>query len=94
MRLLVRCTPRAGVDPRREIAPRSGEEISALMALRADGLLLEAYSPGGPGAVLILEAERDRVDEVLARLPLVRDGVVETEITELHPFAGLTERDS
>jgi len=53
------------------------------------GLLLEAYSPGGPGAILIFDGEREEVDHALGRLPLLRDGLIEAEITELHPFAAL-----
>jgi len=89
MKLLVVCRPRAGVDPRTDIAPRAAEEMDALRDLRDGGLLLEAYSPGGPGAILIFDGEREQVDRALGRLPLLRDGVIEAEITELHRFAAL-----
>ncbi len=52
-------------------------------------MLLEAYSPGGPGAILFFEAEPARLEEWLGSLPLVREGLVETEVIELHPLAGL-----
>jgi hypothetical protein len=62
--------------------------MDALRDLR-DGLLLEAYSPGGPGAILIFDGECEEVDHALGRMPLLRDGLTEAEITELHPFAAL-----
>ncbi len=51
--------------------------------------LAEAYSPGGPGAILIFQASRERVDSAVASLPLALAGLIDTEIIELHPFAGL-----
>jgi hypothetical protein len=51
--------------------------------------LVEGYSPGGPGAVLIFEGERDDVDRAIEALPLIRDGIVEAEVTELRPFQAL-----
>ena len=58
MRFLVVCRARPGVT-REQIAPHGPEEMAALHSLKAAGGLLEAYSPGGPGAVLIFEGERD-----------------------------------
>jgi hypothetical protein len=89
VKLLVICRPRSGVDPKAEIVPRAAEEMNALRALRDSGLLVEGYSPGGPGAVLIFEGERDDVDRAIEALPLIRDGIVEAEATELHPFQAL-----
>lgn len=86
MKLLVICRPCEGVDASAEIAPRAAAEMAALGELKDAGLLLEAYSPGGPGAVLIFEGERAEVDRALADLPLIRDGIVEADVTELHPF--------
>ena len=34
------------------------------------GALLDAYSPGGPGAVLIFDSDPAEVDEFVASLPL------------------------
>ncbi len=85
------CRPRSGIDVRREIGGRAGEEMAALRELRDEGLLLEAYSPGGPGAVLILAGEREHARAALGRLPLVRDGIVDAELLELHPFAALAD---
>jgi hypothetical protein len=88
MRILVICRPRDGVTGA-EIAARAPNEMADLARLRADGILAEAYSPGGPGAILIFEASRESVDSALAALPLARAGLIDTEIIELHPFAGL-----
>ena len=91
MKILVICRPREGVDPRTEVAPRAADEMTALRRLRDDGVLLEAYSPGGPGAILIFEGARDEIERALQTLPLVRARVISTELIELHPFAALGE---
>jgi hypothetical protein len=87
VKVLVICRPRAGVDPAREIAP-GAEEMAAVERLRGSGSLLEAYSPGGPGAVLIFGGAHIPVDEALAALPLAEHGLIDTEIINLHPFPG------
>jgi hypothetical protein len=88
MKQLVLCCPRAGVD-RAQIGARAAEEMAALRALKAAGALLEAYSPGGPGAVLTFQGERSSVERALASLPLVQGNLIDAEIIELHPFAEL-----
>jgi len=48
------------------------------------------YSPGGPGAVLVLEAPAAHdAEAAVASLPLVASGIIEFELIELHPFAAL-----
>lgn len=89
MRILVVCTPREGVDPKSEIMPLAGAEMDALRALRGRGLLREAYSPGGPGAVLVFEGSRADVNRALDGLPMMRAGVIQATVTELQPFAAL-----
>ncbi len=64
--------------------------MAALKRLHAERILLEAYSPGGPGAVLILDDAQGSVEGALASLPLARDGVIDTEVIKLHPFPGLS----
>jgi hypothetical protein len=91
MKILVICRPREDVDPQAEIAPRAAAEMETLRELRNQGPLLEAYSPGGPGAILIFDGIRVDVDRALKTLPLVHDGIIETEIIELQPFAALNE---
>jgi hypothetical protein len=43
--------------------------------------------------VLIFDDEVGRVADALASLPLVRQGLIDTEVIELHPFAGLSPAD-
>jgi hypothetical protein len=71
------------------MAAHVSAEIAALQQLKAAGRLLEAYSPGGPGAILIFDDDRAAVDSAVASLPLARGNLIETEIIELHPLAGL-----
>jgi hypothetical protein len=90
MKLLVICRPRDDVDPKTEVAPRASEEMDVLRRLTDSGLLVEAYSPGGPGAVLIFDGDREDVDRALVTLPLLGDGLIDAEVTELHPFQALS----
>jgi hypothetical protein len=88
VKILVICRPRAEVDPGRAIALHAAEEMAALKRLHGDGSLIEAYSPGGPGAVLIFDDAHRPIGEALASLPLVQHGLIDTEIINLHPFPG------
>lgn len=63
--------------------------MAALRQLKAEGTLVEAYSPGGPGAVLIFEGDRETVETVVSVLPLVTAKLVDTEIIDLQPLPGL-----
>jgi hypothetical protein len=63
--------------------------MAALRQLKAEGTLVEAYSPGGPGGVLMFEADRDAVEAVVGVLPLVMAKLIDTEIIALQPLAGL-----
>ncbi len=63
--------------------------MAALRQLKAEGTLVEAYSPGGPGAVLIFEGDREAVEAVVSVLPLVMAKLVDTEIIDLQPLPGL-----
>ena len=62
--------------------------MAALRSLKAAGTLLEAYSPGGPGAVLIFDGRRPAIEAAVASLPLMHAGLIDAELIELHPFAG------
>jgi hypothetical protein len=78
---------RQGVDAR-EIACHADQEMRALWQLYRDGVVREMYSPGRPGAVLVLEAEAGKEAEAaLAGLPLAAVGLIVFEVIELHPFA-------
>ena len=63
--------------------------MAALRQLRAEGTLAEAYSPGGPGAVLIFDAGKEAIEGVVSALPLVIAKLNDTEIIELRPLPGL-----
>jgi len=89
VKVLVICRTRHDVTPA-EIAARGPAEMAALRQLQADGSLIEAYSPGGPGAILMFEADRAAVEAAVTSLPLAQAGMIDTEIIELHPFAGLS----
>ena len=59
-----------------------------MRTLRDEGLLREAWSPGGPGAILVFDGERDDIEAGLASLPLIKSGLIDTELIELHEFPG------
>ncbi len=90
MKLLAIGRPRPGLDAPREIAAHAAAEMQALWELYRGGAVREMYSPGGPGSVLVLEAaSRQDAEAALQALPLVKAGVIEFEVLELHPFAAL-----
>ncbi len=90
MKILAILRPPDDVDVRDAIMQRVGDELKALWRLYADAEVREMYSPGGPGAVLVLEApSAAAAGDLLQALPLVRDAVMTLELIELHPFAVL-----
>jgi hypothetical protein len=61
------------------------EEVNTLEAWRHAGTLVDAYSPGEPGAVLFLELpDLQHAETLLATLPMCEAGLIETEIIGLH----------
>jgi hypothetical protein len=88
MKTLVVCRPRPGVTSS-DIAGHRAAEMAALRQLKAEGTLVEAYSPGGPGAILMFEADRGAVEAVVSVLPLVMAKLIDTEIITLQPLPGL-----
>jgi len=86
MKVLAICRPRAGTEPT-ELARHVADEVDHLERLRAGGTLLEAYRPGGPGAVLILEAADLRdAQSAVDDLPLAAAGLIDVELIVLHPL--------
>ena len=86
MRILVICRPAEGGDPAefRRLVPA---ETAELRDLKARGILAEAWSPGGPGAVLVLDvAGEPDAARLVAGFPLVRAGLIGTELIPLHPI--------
>ena len=87
MKLLAIGRLRQGADAG-EIARYASQEMHALWQLYRDGVVREMYSPGAPGAVLVLEtAARKEAEAALASLPLAADGLIVFELIELHPFS-------
>jgi hypothetical protein len=87
MKLLAIGRPREGADAH-QIARCVREEMSALWQLYRDGAVQQMYSPGRPGAVLVLEvATRDQAEAALAGLPLAAGGLIDFELIELRPFS-------
>lgn len=88
MKVLAVGRPRAGIDARAAIAPHAHAELAVPWRLYAAGTVREMYSPGGPGAGLVLETESIAAARVtLGELPLVANEVIDFELIELLPFA-------
>ena len=86
MRFLVICRPAEGGDPD-EFERLVPFETEVLRGQKANGVLIDAWSPGRPGAVLVLEtADADQAARVVARFPLVEADLITTEIIPLHPI--------
>lgn len=84
MKILAVCRPLVRAD---RLAPHLDAELAALRELSAAGILLEAYTGAGPGAVLLLEtASAADADQALTMLPLRTAGLIEVEIIELRPI--------
>ncbi|HET6864396.1 MAG TPA: hypothetical protein VFH80_00670 [Solirubrobacteraceae bacterium] len=62
-------------------------ETAALRELKASGVLADAWSPGRPGAVLLLNVPgQAEAASITAVLPLAQAGLITTEIIQLHPL--------
>jgi hypothetical protein len=86
VQFLVICRPAAGGDPD-EFSRLVPFETEALREQKERGTLTGAWSPGHPGAVLLLEvADADQAAGVLAGFPLVEAALITTEIIPLHPI--------
>ncbi len=80
--------PREGIDVQPEVVRHAAAELSALWALYRGGTVREMYTPGGPGAVLVLEADSpEAAQDALSALPLLSNEVMALELIELWPFA-------
>lgn len=86
MKVLAICRPLAQTDPQ-VMSRHIAEEAETLENWRSRGALVEAYSPGGPGAILVLEAPGvSEAASLLDGLPLCRAGLIETEVIGLYPL--------
>ncbi len=85
MQFLVICHPAAGGDPD-EFSRLVPLETEAMREQKARGTLTGAWSPGHPGAVLMLKvADAEAAAGILAGFPLVEAGLITTEVIPLHP---------
>ncbi len=90
MKILAILRPRQQDDVRAAVMKHADAELRALWSLYGDGVVREMYSPGGPGAVLVLEADSLReAASRLGELPLIAHDVMVAELIELHPFGAL-----
>ncbi len=84
MRYLVICSPK-GEAPMDRFAALVPDEAEDLRRLKSQGVLVEAWSPGGPGAVLIIEAASEADAEgIITQLPLTVAGLIDVALTPLH----------
>ncbi len=85
MQFLVICRPAPGGDPD-EFSRLVPFETEAMREQKARGTLTGAWSPGHPGAVLMLKvADAEAAAGILAGFPLVEAGLITTEVIPLHP---------
>ncbi len=90
MKILAILRPIDGIDARSAVVKHAREEMRALWELYRAGAVREMYSPGGPGAILVLEADsREDAAKLLAGLPLLAGNIMSLELIELHPFNAL-----
>jgi hypothetical protein len=86
MLVLVICRPVPDADQAR-FGQLLTAELAALRDLKAAASLTDAWSPGRPGAVLMLEAAGvPEAARLAANLPLAAAGLISTEIIPLHPL--------
>jgi muconolactone delta-isomerase len=86
VQFLVICRPAEGGDPEdfKRLVPF---ETEVLRELKANGTLVDAWSPGHPGAVLVLHtADAEQAARILAELPLLEADLITTEIVPLYPI--------
>ena len=86
MKLLVICRPAPNGD-QSLFGQLIADEFAALRGMKESGTLSHAYSPGKPGAVLILDVPNPAAaTSLIADLPLAAAGLITTEIIPLHPL--------
>ena len=66
-------------------------EALVVLDLQQKDILREIYFDENHCAVLILECNnKTEVDKILSDLPLVKNGFIQFEIKELHPYTGFS----
>ncbi len=67
------------------------DEARAIFELQQKDILREIYFDENHCAVLILEcADKTDASKILSELPLVKNGFIQFEIKELHPYTGFS----
>ena len=67
------------------------KEALAVLELQQKDILREIYFDENHCAVLILEcSDKTEAEKILSELPLVKGGVIQFEIIELHPYTGFS----
>jgi len=67
------------------------DEAREVLGLQQKDILREIYFDENHCAVLILEcADKPEADKILSELPLVKNGFIQFEIKELHPYTGFS----
>ena len=66
-------------------------EARAVLELQQKDILREIYFDKNHCAVLILECnDKNEAEKILSELPLVKNGFIQFEIKELHPYTGFS----
>jgi len=67
------------------------QEALAVLELQQKDVLREIYFDENHCAVLILEChDKNEAEQILAGLPLVKNGFIQFEIKELQPYTGFS----
>jgi len=68
-------------------AALAADEGAVLRKLQDNGILTEAWSPGGPGAILMLDLpDQAAAERITSEFPLAAAGLITTEVIPLHPL--------
>jgi hypothetical protein len=90
MNFLLLCRPAPGIDATIAFRPHLADELEALRALRDQGILSSAYTPDGPGAVLLIDVPTAAdAESVAAALPMRIAGLIDVDVITLRPVPGL-----
>jgi hypothetical protein len=90
MKILAILRPRDAADAPSAVMKHAREELNALWVLYRSGFVREMYSPGAPGAILVLEADsHEDAAKQLADLPLLANHIMTLELIDLHPFSAM-----
>ena len=67
------------------------DEARAVLELQQKDILREIYFDENHCAVLILEChDKTEAGKILSELPLVKNGFIQFDIKELHPYTGFS----